>query len=80
MKNHKCQDCNAFERHKEKSDGRCPYTVIWVHDGVENKNCAFGCFHFENPKIEDIPAYCELLFAEYERPGFKNINRCHVRA
>ena len=80
MKNHKCQDCNAFERHKQKSGGRCPYTVIWMHDGVENRNCAFSCFHFENPKIEDIPAYCELLFAEYERPGFKNINRCHVRA
>lgn len=80
MKSQKCQDCNAFEKHKTKSAGRCPYTVIWIHEGVEYKSCAFGCFHFENPRLEDIPAFCELLAAEYERPGIKNINRCHVRA
>ena len=44
----------------------------------ENKNCAFGCFHFENPKIKDILAYCELLVAEYGRPGYKNIVREYV--
>ena len=80
MVNQKCLDCNAFEKHKVKSGGRCPYTVIWEYDGNENKNCAFGCFHFENPKIEDIPAYCELLAEEYERPGYKNIVRGHVRS
>lgn len=80
MINQTCQDCDAFARHKEKSGGRCPYTVIWDCDGAEQKSCAFGCFHFENPKNEDIPFYCELLFREYERPGYKSINRCHVRA
>ena len=64
MKSKKCQDCNAFIRYKNQT-GKCPHTVIWSYDGEEYKSCSFYCFHFENPKIEDIPIYCGILKSEY---------------
>ena len=61
MKGKKCQDCDAFASRKAKNGGKCPHTVAWAHGGEEFRSCSYYCFHFENPKVEDIPAYCGLL-------------------
>lgn len=65
MKNKKCQDCDVFDRYK-KQTGQCPHTVIWSHNGEKYRSCSFYCFHFENPKIDDIPLYIDLLKNEYK--------------
>lgn len=65
MKSKKCQDCNAFEKYK-KQTGRCPHTVKWSYNGEMYSSCSFYCFHFENPQIDDIPLYCEMLKSEYK--------------
>lgn len=61
MKSKKCQDCNAFAGQKAKNDGKCTHTVEWSHNGQEYRSCSYYCFHFENPRVEDISAYCSLL-------------------
>jgi len=60
MKNHKCSDCDSFAGLKASNGGKCTNTVEWVHEGEELKCCAYHCFDFINPKIEDIPVYCSL--------------------
>ena len=61
IKEKKCQDCDAFATQKAKNNGKCPHTVVWEHRGEKIRSCSYYCFHFENPKIQDIETYCSLL-------------------
>ena len=61
MKNKKCQNCNTFSAKKDRNNGKCPHTVYWAYDGEEQRGCSYHCFDFEQPNIEDIPAYVGLL-------------------
>ena len=61
MKSKKCGDCDTFSGKKDRNDGKCPHTVYWTHNNGEQRGCSYHCFDFEKPKVEDVPAYCDML-------------------